>query len=106
MKYAKSTVQSKPKGYEQIRYNWRDETYRYEVRWHTRIPGAPPEQGNTWVVERITPGHDGVGRKYEYMIGEDEWVSRKVWQDTVEAWQKGLATPEQIEILEKGHWKE
>lgn len=37
---AKIKAQSKT-GYEQISYKWNDGTYKYEVRWHTRTPGAP-----------------------------------------------------------------
>ena len=56
---AKIKVQSKPAGYEQISYNWRDTNYKYEIRWYTRTPGAPEGQGNTWVIRRTTPGTGG-----------------------------------------------
>jgi hypothetical protein len=92
-------------GYEQISYNWRDGTFKYEVRWHTRTPGAPANQGNTWVVERKTPGQDGIPPKTEILSG-NQWVSRKKWQNAIEAYQNGTATPQQLQILEEGHWKE
>ena len=92
-------------GYEQISYNWRDGTFKYEVRWHTRTPGAPTNQGNTWVVERITPGSGGIPPKSEILSG-GQWISRYEWQKAIKAYQKGTATQRQLQILEQGHWKE
>ena len=92
-------------GYEQISYNWRDATYKYQVRWHTRTPGAPANQGNTWVIERKTPGSGGVRPKTEILSG-NQWVSRKQWQNAIDAYQNGTATLQQLQMLEKGHWKE
>ena len=43
-------------GYDQVTFKWSENGYNYEVRWHTRTPGAPAGQGNTWVVSRVTPG--------------------------------------------------
>ena len=42
-------------GYDQITFKWSENGYNCEVRWHTRTPGAPAGQGNTWVVSRVTP---------------------------------------------------
>ena len=92
-------------GYEQILYKWRDATYKYEVRWHTRTPGAPTNQGNTWVIERITPGSGGIPPKSEILCG-GQWISRFEWQEAIKAHQKGAATQRQLQILEQGHWKE
>jgi hypothetical protein len=92
-------------GYEQISYKWRDERYKYEVRWHTRTPGAPMYQGNTWVVERTIPGSGGVRPKSQILVGS-QWVSRFEWQEAIKAYQKGVASQRQIQILEQGHWKE
>ena len=38
---------SKKNGYEQLAFKWSDDTYKYEVRWHTRTPNAPEGQGST-----------------------------------------------------------
>ena len=73
---AKIKVQSKPAGYEQIVYKWRDANYKYEIRWHTRTPGAPVDQGNTWVVERITPGTGGNTKGVtHYLLEDNTWVT-------------------------------
>ncbi|OJU18135.1 MAG: hypothetical protein BGN88_04970 [Clostridiales bacterium 43-6] len=92
-------------GYEQISYKWKDSNYKYEVRWHTRTPGAPKNQGNTWVVERVTPGSGGVDPKSHILV-EGQWISKFQWQAAIKAYQNGTATQQQLEILEKGHWKE
>ena len=99
-------VQSMTNGYEQIKYEWSAKGYAYEVRWHTRTPGAPVDQGNTWVVRKRLPGEGGRMPQNLYKIGENEWVTGKMWHDAVTARSAGTATTEQIEILNKGHWKE
>lgn len=102
---AKIKAQSKT-GYEQISYKWNDGTYKYEVRWHTRTPGAPENQGNTWVVQRTIPGSGGNKPKTFFKIGEDEWIEGYKWYDAIAARKAGTATPEQISILDRGHWKD
>ena len=49
-------IQDQVNTYDQISYKWSDGTYKYEARWHTETPGVSTGSGNTWVVERITPG--------------------------------------------------
>ncbi|MBA4538083.1 hypothetical protein H1Z61_13305 [Bacillus aquiflavi] len=93
-------------GYEQISYKWIEGGKKYEVRWHTRTPGAPKNQGNTYVVERTLPGNpNGQRKKKQILVGEDTWVSKHVWQQAIADRQKGKSTPQQNEILENGHWK-
>lgn len=97
-------IQSKT-GYDQIQFKWSDGNYKYDARWHTRTPGAPAEQGSTWVIERITPGNVNGQRSVSYILtGEDEWTPRKVWQDAITARQNGVATDAQNDILKGGHW--
>ncbi|SYX84025.1 DUF4157 domain-containing protein [Paenibacillus alvei] len=93
-------------GYEQITYTWNDGTHKYEVRWHTRTPGAPIDQGNTWVIQRKVPGNGGQQPQTFYKIGENEWVEGYKWFNAIDARKAGTATPEQVRILDQGHWKE
>ncbi|CAI8959740.1 conserved hypothetical protein [Brevibacillus sp. IT-7CA2] len=93
-------------GYEQIIYKWNDGTYKYEVRWHTRTSGAPVDQGNTWVIQRTIPGIGGQKPKSFYKTGENEWVEGYKWYEAIAARKAGTATPEQVRILDQGHWKE
>lgn len=92
-------------GFEQISYKWNDGTYKYESRWHTRTSGAPETQGNTWVIQRTKPGSGGTKPYTEFLAGDD-WVPATKWYDAIAARKAGTATTEQIEILDKGHWKE
>lgn len=92
-------------GYEQISYKWNDGTYKYESRWHTKTPGAPETQGNTWVIQRNKPGSGGTKPYTEFLAGDD-WVPASKWYDAITARKSGTATKEQMEILDKGHWKE
>ncbi|EKZ0262855.1 LXG domain-containing protein [Listeria monocytogenes] len=105
---AKIKAQTKKAGYEQISYKWKDaDGVTFEVRWHTRTPGAPKEQGNTFVVEKSIPGTaDGKLRVEQIMVGTDKWVSRIEWEKAIFARKKGESTLEQDKMLTDGHWKE
>ena len=103
---AKYKAKSMADGYEQISYKWNDGTYKYEVRWHTRTSGAPEGQGNTWVIQRTIPGNGGTKPLTQFLIGKNEWVEGWKWYDAINARKNGTATQEQIELLDKGHWKE
>ncbi|WP_321388356.1 hypothetical protein [uncultured Enterococcus sp.] len=77
---AKINAQSK-NGYEQISYKWQQNGETIEVRWHTKTPGAPANQGNTFVVEKTIPGTPtGQRRTQQIMIGKNQWVSKYDWQ--------------------------
>ena len=92
-------------GYDQITYKWSDGTYKYEVRWHTKTPGAPSGQGNTWLIERTTPGTPTGQRAVTHILtGEGQWTTRYDWQQAIKAFQNGTATEAQKTLLENGHW--
>lgn len=97
------------KGYRQVKYQWTDGKYDYTCRWHTRTPGAPPEQGDSWVVERHKPGiGSGPNARRairEVLIGENQWIPLSEWQSAIRARKNGTATAKQKEILDHGHWK-
>lgn len=102
-------IEEKKDGYDQVKYTWTEKDYSYTSRWHTRTPNAPPEQGNSWVVQRdqagIGYGKDARPAKHEILVGKDKWVSKKEWQDAIRARKNGTATKEQKEMLDNGHWK-
>lgn len=105
---AKISKQTK-NGYDQVKYQWSESSYNYTCRWHTRTPNAPPEQGDSWVVERHRPGI-GAGpnarkAKREILIGKGKWISKSTWDEAIRARKTGKATQEQKEILKHGHWK-
>jgi hypothetical protein len=94
-------------GYEQISYKWKENGETIEVRWHTRTPGAPEGQGNTFVVEKTIPGTaDGQRRSQQILVGKDKWVSKNDWQKAITDRKNGVSTPEQDKMLTDGHWKE
>ncbi|WP_269058770.1 ribonuclease YeeF family protein [Lentibacillus populi] len=102
---AKVKVRSKT-SYEQITYKWNDGDYKYEVRWHTRTPGAPESQGNTWVIQRTIPGNGGSMPQTFFMVGKNEWIEAHKWYDAIAARKAGVATNEQLKLLNDGHWKD
>lgn len=102
---ASAKFQSKV-GYEQVQYKWTDGTYSYNARWHTRTPGAPIDQGNTWVIERRIPGQGATLPVNEVMTGPNTWTRYKDWFDAITARKNGTATVQQDKLLESGHWLE
>lgn len=70
------TAQKGSGGYEQIKYTWVDQGVKYESRWHTRTPEAPPTQGNSWVVTRQVQGSrtKRAGEK-QYLMNNGTWIS-------------------------------
>ena len=97
------SIQAK-NGYDQISYKWSENGHNYEVRWHTRTPGAPEGQGNTWVVSRVTPGTPTGQARVEHILVGNEWIPKHQWQDAIRAYRNGVATSEQLKLLEDGHW--
>ena len=100
-----ATVKVHPKkGYDQISFKWTENGQNYEVRWHTKTPGAPERQGNTWVVSRVTPGTPtGQVRAGHILVG-DAWIPKYQWQDAINAYRNGTATQEQLQLL-KDDWQ-
>ena len=97
-------VQAK-NGYDQISFKWIENGQNYEVRWHTKTPGAPKGQGNTWVVSRVTPGTPTGQVRTEHILVGDTWIPRYQWQDAINAYRNGTATQEQLRLLKDGHWQ-
>lgn len=62
---ATQKIEQKAAGYAQIKYTWAKNGVKYESRWHTRTPGAPANQTNSWVVTRKKWGvkHKKEGRQ-------------------------------------------
>ncbi len=97
-------------GYNQIKYTWERDGYKYTSRWHTRTPGAPKEQGISWVVERRIPGI-GYGENHrgavkEVLVGKNLWIAKSEWRKAINARHNGTATKQQKEWLDNGHRKD
>ena len=97
-------VQAK-NGYDQITFKWEENGQNYEVRWHTKTPGAPEGQGNTWVISRVTPGTPTGQVRTEHILDGDMWIPRYQWQEAINAYRNGTATAEQLQLLKDGHWQ-
>ena len=92
-------------GYDQIAYTWRANGCRYLARWHSKTPGAPDGQVNTWVVSRIISGTPERQYQIHQILVGNKWISRKAWQDAIDGYNNNTATPEQLKLLEDGHWR-
>jgi hypothetical protein len=98
--------QVKPNGdYAQVKFKWIDGNFKYEARWHQKTANAPPSQGDTWVIERVTPGTPEGQRKNTHVLtGENEWTPLHVWKQATIDRRNGVSTPEQEKLLDRGHW--
>lgn len=101
--------EEKKNRYDQVKYTWQKGDYTYTSRWHTRTPGAPPEQGDSWVVQRDKPGV-GFGKsarpaKHDILVGHNKWISLNKWKEAIRARKNGTATNKQKELIDNGHWK-
>ena len=105
-----ATIKEEAKnGYDQVKYTWEHGDYSYTSRWHTRTPNAPKDQGDSWVVQRDKNGI-GYGKNarpavHEVLVGKNKWVSMKEWRLAIKARKNGVATKEQKEMLDNGHWE-
>jgi hypothetical protein len=101
---AKVDDQLKPAGYTQVRFRWNSRGFKYEARWHTRTPGAPSTQANTWVVTRTTPGNSqGLKKKEHVYLGNGKWCKMTDWMAAVNARKTGTASTKQENMLTRGH---
>ncbi|MDD5791902.1 MAG: hypothetical protein PUD22_04910 [Erysipelotrichaceae bacterium] len=111
---AKIKDETKEAGYDQVKYTWESEGYKYESRWHTKTPEAPDYQGNSWVVQRTKPGiacgSNARPKQESIMVKDDSpqgyrWVDKKIWNRAIHARNTSGRTTEQKELLDNGHWK-
>ena len=103
---AKIKVWSKPY-YEQIRYTWEQDGYKYSSRWHTNTPNAPKGPGfprRTWVVTRQLIG-SGKNKGVFVKVG-NEWIPGVKWDMAVKARKRNIATIQQLRMLKDGHWSD
>ena len=101
------TAQKGSGGYEQIKYTWVDQGVKYESRWHTRTPEAPPTQGNSWVVTRQVQGsRTKRASEKQYLMNNGTWISETRWNQATMSRAKGTETSQQRAILDNGHIKD
>ena len=106
---ARVKAQVKAGGYDQVRFRWRRGAFNYEARWHTATPNAPAGTPANWRVSRKRRGHGGVDPVYEELVlrksgNSNEWVLRDDWQAAEQAYGSGIPTPEQTNLLNRGHF--
>ncbi len=100
-------IEQKPAGYAQIKYTWTENGVKYESRWHTRTPGAPANQTNSWVVTRKTQGsRTQKAGETEYLLNNGKWISESQWNHALMLRRQGRETQESREILDRGHIKD
>lgn len=82
----------------------------------SRVQQRRWQQGQWWNEKALEKLLDSAGNKAEGGRGafkfsemtesEIEWVAGWKWYDAIAARKNGTATQEQIELSDKGHWKE
>ena len=91
-------------GYTQVKFVWMEAGKKFEARWHTRTPGAPPTQGDTWVVMRTTPATPTAPKSQHILTGNNTWTRMIDWKTAATDHQNGVSTPNQDLLLEGGHF--
>lgn len=93
-------------GYHQVKYTWQQLGWRYEARWHERIPTAKLITRPSWRLDRVRPGM-GYGphakpRLAETRVG-DRWLSLRRIRYAATRYYHGQATKEDIRLLKAAH---
>lgn len=104
---ANADVENQQKdGYDQVKYTWTANDWRYTVRFHTKLPTATLITYPSWQLTRVHPGK-GFGVDHASRIEQTrlrgKWVSTKLIRYAALRYQKGQATPEQISLLKESH---
>lgn len=68
---------SKAAGYQQISYSWQVNGWRYEARWHSKLPTAKIVTKPSWRVDRVKRGH-GFGAEVHHRVVQT-WSSHAGW---------------------------
>lgn len=98
----------KKNGYYQMEYRYHnsDDGYFYHSRWHTKTPGAPDHQGDSWVIERrikgVNYGKNLVKSEHVVLLSNGQMVDLEVWKKA-KATPEQFRTPAQKMMLQLGH---
>jgi hypothetical protein len=75
---------------------------KYEIRWHTKTPDAPPGTLPNWRLSRTRGKISEVGIKDGN--GGVRWIDQKIWKEAEYAYHEGTATDAQKMLLNAGHF--
>lgn len=93
-------------GYCQIKYSWRQAGWRYEARWHERIPKAQLITRPSWRLDRVRPGK-GYGPHAQPRLAEtrvgDRWLPLRRIRYAAARYNHGQATTADIQMLWAAH---
>ena len=93
-------------GDHQVKYTWRQAGWRYEARWHERIPKAKLITWPSWRLDRIRPGI-GYGPHAQPRLAEtrvgDCWLPLRRVRYAAVRYNHGQATAKDIHLLKAAH---
>ena len=102
-------------GYNQVSYKWQEDVggrnQKFEARWHEPTPNAPEGTKPNWRVTRTLSGTpDGKFKRETFELikgvdGSTDWVPSYQWNQAADAYRTGKATPEQADLLTRGHFE-
>lgn len=93
--------------YTHVQFEWTIGVNKYTVRWHTKTPGAPHNQGIVWVLQLSTQHNNFVGIKSDSSnVSECVWIEKYEWDAAIRARQNKTATDQQLQLLADGHWED
>lgn len=104
---AQITLEQK-QGYQQLKYVWHKDSWRYEARFHNKTPNAQLITYPSWRLDRIHSGK-GFGPNHAPRIEESlvgtKWVKTRLIRYCAYQINHGKANKKQIEIMKKAHFK-
>lgn len=93
-------------GYDQVKYSWSTDGWRYTVRYHTQLPTATLITYPSWQMTRVHPGK-GFGADHAARVDQTrllgKWVPTRMVRYAALQYQKGQATAQQINMLKQSH---
>lgn len=102
-----ATVEHEHKrGYQQVKYSWLQDGWRYTARFHTPLPTATLITTASWQLTRVRPGKgfgpDHAPRLEQTQVG-DHWVPTSVVRYAARQYNLGQATAKQVKLLQMSH---
>lgn len=98
----------KKQGYQQIKFIWQAQQWRYEARFHNKTPLARLIKYPSWRLDRTRPGKgfgpDHAPRIEETLVGTN-WLKSSYVRFCARQVSHNVATDKQIQIIKLAHFR-
>lgn len=95
-------------GYQQIKFTWQAQHWRYEARFHNKTPLARLITYPSWRLDRTKPGKgfgpDHAPRIEETLVGK-KWIKSSYVRYCASQVSNNVANDEQIQVIKLAHFR-